>query len=98
MEESRVIRNVELEDQASPRSARYAIRLRQLAEGYVVETVWGGALDRKHFESYFRPTLVAAQEKFERILTAKTSRCRSSRRRYRLSGDGEQLVLTGVMA
>lgn len=44
MEPASLVKSVTLEDGASPRSARYMIRLRQLTEGYVVETVWGGSV------------------------------------------------------
>lgn len=96
MEGVSLIKSVELEDSASPRSARYIIRLGRLTEGYVVETVWGGALDRKHHESYFRPTLAAAEDKFERILAAKAGARRSGRRHYVPAGDEEaQLAFVG---
>lgn len=91
-----LVKIVELEDSASPRSARYIIRLGRLAEGYVVETVWGGSLDRKHYECYFRPTLATAEDKFERILASKTGARRAGRRRYALARDDDQLVLMGV--
>lgn len=98
MEGIRLIKSVKLKDSSSPRAASYVIRLGRLAEGYVVETVWGGARDRKHHECYFRPTLAAAEDKFERILAAKTTVRRSSRRRYQLAGDDGQLALDGFVA
>ena len=91
-----LVKSVELEDSSSPRAACYVIRLGRLAEGYVVETIWGGALDRKHSESSFRPTLATAEEKFERILASKMGVRRSGRRRYALARDDDQLVLMGV--
>lgn len=95
METASLIKSVQLEDNSSPRCARYIIRLGRLAEGYVVETVWGGMRDCKHSESYFRPTLAMAQEKFEKILVAKTADRCSSRRRYQPTEAEEQLVLLG---
>lgn len=95
MQPASLVKSVTLEDGASPRSARYMIRLRQLTEGYVVETVWGGRRDRKNSESYFRPTLAAAQEKFEKILASKTAGRRTSRRHYEVAIDSDQLRLLG---
>jgi hypothetical protein len=98
MKTAGVLRSVKLEDQASPRSAQYVIYLKKLYEGYVVETVWGGALDRKQSESYFRPSLATAQEKFEKILAAKTGNRCSRQRRYRLAGETEYVTLAGIAA
>ena len=96
MDAENLIKSVVLEDGTSPKSARYIISLGRLAEGYVVKTVWGGVRDCKHTESYFRPTLAAAQEKFEKILTTKTAGRRSSKRRYGPVGEENQLLLEGV--
>ena len=97
MNDKRVIRSTALEDQTSPRSARYIICLRRLTDGYVVETTWGGKHDRKHHESYFRPTLSAAQEKFDKVLASKAGKRRIGRRCYLPVENAEQLVLNGVI-
>ena len=91
MLQSRLIKAVELADLSSPRSARYAVHLRQLVDGYVVEVQWGGAADRKQHESYYRPTLSAAWDKFERMVAAKTVDRRVGSRQYRLLAEYGQM-------
>jgi len=90
-----IIRTIELEDAASPRRAQYAIRIRQLTEGYSVEICWGCMTGKKAHESYYRETLAAALEKFERVLASKKA---ARRRRYWLTGDAEQPMLIGFSA
>lgn len=79
----REIKRIELEDVSSPRRAQYIISLKQLAEGYIVETCWGGRVGKKNKEAYYREGLQAAVEKFEQILALKTHLARKSRRHYR---------------
>lgn len=85
----RLIRKVELEDVTSPRRAYYSISLIQLAEGYSIETCWGGAIGIKHHESYYRNNLISARHKFEEILALKTATRRKSKRHYQQIAEGQ---------
>ena len=79
----KIVRSVELEDTASPRRAQYALCLKQLSEGYVVEVSWGADSALPCCEMYYRPTLVEANRKFERIMANKTKARSKNVRTYR---------------
>lgn len=79
----KIVRSVELEDDVSPRRAQYVLHLKQLSEGYVVEINWGAGNALPCREMYYRPTLVEANKKFERIMADKTNATRKSKRTYR---------------
>lgn len=78
----REIKRIELEDIKSPRCAQYTISLKQLTEGYSVETSWGGARGKKMKEAYYRGSLQAALEKFDQLANAKTGSRHRGNRRY----------------
>jgi len=90
---ARIVKTAELEDARSPRCARYTIIIRQLTQGYSIETCWGGVTGHKAHEQYYRETLTEAQGKFAQILAAKTSKERKSNRHYRTLDQHPQLRL-----
>jgi len=91
----KILKRADLEDVTSPKQAQYTICLKQLAEGYSVETSWGGKYAGSiHCERYYRENFVSAHKKFEQILALKTMGCRRNRRLYKEKlNRNEQLLL-----
>ena len=85
MTDAKVLRTIELEDMTSPRLAHYAICVKRLCEGYVVEICWGGQRDKKVREAYYRENLLAALNTFEQLVKVKTARRPLAGRHYRVS-------------
>lgn len=79
-----IVQMVELEDGNSPRHAIYRVCLMELDEGYAVEISWGGCSGNKQKEVYYRKSVSEAREKLDRIVAAKVSAKRNSKRLYTL--------------
>lgn len=65
------LRQVELEA-SSPHAARYALRLLELSEGFVIEKVSSARGRQPQSEAWFRWTRQEAERDFEKILRRKT--------------------------
>lgn len=71
MNEGKLVRTITLEAENSPRHAWYKLELRQIQGGYVIAKASGARGAKPAEESYYRPTLDAAQAKFDQILRGK---------------------------
>jgi len=85
MTTAKVIKTIALEDVTSPRLAQYAISVKRLHDGYVVEICWGGQRDKKVREAYYRENLLAALNTFDQLVKVKTARRPLAERHYRVS-------------
>ena len=76
-----VLKSVHLEAD-SKRKAYYNLTIEALPFGFSIKKASGAGGAKPNIETWFRPTLAAALEKYHGLLTAKLNQSRKSPRKY----------------